>query len=154
MHEPLKERIEEYLQGDRQLPEVEQHLQDCHACKTEVQAMMDHSRLLQSLKVSEEAEPAAGFYARVLNRIDVQSKTSVWNIFSESLFAKRLSYASLTLLVLLGTYLVTTTEREQPLATSAPEAILAGDEQQARPVGNDPQKDREAVLVNLATYQE
>lgn len=152
MHEPLKGRIEEFLQGDGQLPEVEQHLRNCPACKTEVHAMMDHSKLLQSLKSSEELEPSAGFYARVLNRIEAQ-KVSVWSLFSESLFAKRLSYASLTLLVLLGTYLVSTTERDQPLASSAPEAILSGDEQ-PRPVGNDPQKDREAVLVNLATYQE
>jgi predicted anti-sigma-YlaC factor YlaD len=152
MHEPLKGRIEDYLQGAKPVHEVEQHLQSCATCNDEVQTMVDHSKLLRSLKTSEEMEPAAGFYARVLNRIE-ESKMSIWTLFSESVFATRLSYASLTLLVLLGTYLVTTTEREQPLASSTPEVMLAGDEQ-ARPVGNDPQKDREAVLVNLATYQE
>lgn len=129
MHEPLKDYSEE--------PE-------------EDRAVLE---LLRLLRPEGEVVPSPGFYARVMNRIESQSKTSIWSIFSDSLFARRLSYASLTFLVLLGTYFVSTTESNQPLAASTPEAILAGDEQ-PQPVGRDPQRDRAVVLVNLASYQE
>lgn len=129
MHEPLKDEGEEFL-DDRLVLE-----------------------LLHSLRPDEGVEPPPGFYARVINRIESQSKISIWNMFGDSLFGRRLSYASLTFLVLLGTYFVSTTERNQPLTSSMPEAILAGDEQ-PQAVGSDPQRDRAVVLVNLATYQE
>jgi len=129
MHEPYEDQNEEFL-DDARLTE-----------------------LFRAIQPVQEVEPLGGFYARVRNRIDGQAKTSVWNLFSDSLFAKRLSYASLTFLVLLGTYFVSTNERDLPLQSSTPEAILAGDEQ-LQPVGSDPQRDRAVVLVNLASYQE
>jgi hypothetical protein len=153
MHEPLKGHIEEYLQGNRQMPEVEQHLNHCPSCKAEVTAMRQQTLLLHSLKLGKEPEFDPNFYSRVLNRIESQSKTSIWSIFGDSIFARRLSYASISFAVLLGTYFYSTTEYDQPLAGSTPEMILAGDGQ-PKPVGTDPQKDRDAVLVNLATYSE
>lgn len=152
MHEPLKERLEDYLQG-RAEPEVHQHLAACASCQQALELMKTQSALLRSLKTAREVEPSPGFYARVMNRIETQARPSIWNIFGESLFAKRLTYASLTLLVLMGTYIVSDREEQQPLTTSAPEMIMAGD-QKAAAVGTDPQKNREAVLVNLATYEE
>src|SRR3982750_402268 len=129
MHEPYNDQGEEFLEDERL------------------------NELFLALRPVQEFEPAPGLYARVRNRIDAQTKTSVWNLFSDSLFAKRLSYASLTFLLLLGTYFVSTNERDLPLQSSTPEAILAGDEQM-QPVGSDPQRDRAVVLVNLASYQE
>jgi hypothetical protein len=89
-----------------------------------------------------------------MSRIETQVKPSIWNLFGESIFAKRLAYASLSLIVLLGTYFVSATSSDQQIVASSPEVIMAGDEQQPKEVGTDPQKDREAILVNLATYQE
>jgi predicted anti-sigma-YlaC factor YlaD len=152
MHEPLKEQLEDYLQG-RAAPEVHEHLANCTSCKRTVDEMLRQSSLLRALKNSREVDPPPGFYARVMSRIETQARPSIWNIFGESLFAKRLTYASLTLLVLMGTYIVSDHTEQQPLTTSAPEVIMA-DDQKASTVGTDPQKDREAVLVNLATYQE
>jgi len=130
MHEPFNEEREEFLDDDRLLNE-----------------------LFQSLQPVQDVEPVPGFYARVRNCIDAQNRPSVWSLFSDTLFAKRLSYASLTFLVLLGTYFVSTNESNLPLQSATPEAILAGSEQM-QPVGNDPQRDRAVVLVNLASYQE
>ena len=111
-----------------------------------------HAALLRSLRA--DADPSAGFYARVLNRIDQQSQ-SVWSVFSDSLFAKRLAYASMTFVVLLGTYLVSTTQQDQqPYASSAPEVIIANDDHIHPAVGDNPQQNRETVLVNLASYQQ
>jgi hypothetical protein len=154
MHEPLKGRIEDYLQGGKDLPDVERHLEQCESCRAEAVEMKRHAQLLRSLKVTKELELDGRFYARVMSRIETQVKPSIWNLFGESIFAKRLAYASLSLIVLLGTYFVSATSSDQQIVASSPEVIMAGDEQQPKEVGTDPQKDREAILVNLATYQE
>ena len=102
-----------------------------------------------------EVEPGAGFYARVMNRIETQAKPSVWSLFGESMFAKRLAYASATFLVLIGVVFVSSNQPDQPMAFSDPQTILAGDERYT-PVSmdTDTERDREVVLVNLATYQQ
>jgi hypothetical protein len=61
-----------------------------------------------------EVEPDPGFYARVMNRIETQAKPSVWSLFAESMFAKRLAYASATFLVV-GVVFVSATEPDEPL---------------------------------------
>jgi hypothetical protein len=155
MHEPLKGRIEDYLHGGSHLPDVEQHLANCPACNAEAVAMKQQAELFRSLKSDKEVELDAAFYARVMNRIETQAKPSIWNLFGESIFAKRLAYASLTFVVLLGTYFVSSTSTDdQQLANSSPEMIMSTGEPQPVAVGTDQQKEREAVLVNLATYQE
>jgi anti-sigma factor RsiW len=154
MHEPLKGRIEDYLHGGKYMPDVEQHLANCPSCRAETAEMKKQVELFRSLKFSEELELDAGFYSRVMNRIETQAKPSIWNIFGESVFAKRLAYASLTFVVLLGTYFVSSTATDQQFANSSPEMLMSDDQHPAQVEGTDPQKDREAVLVNLATYQE
>ena len=137
------------------MPEVDKHLQHCEDCRREIAEMKFHSSLLRSLRPAEELETSPGFYARVLSRIDAQTKQSIWNIFGESIFAKRLAYASMTFFVLLGTYLVSTTDTgRQPYTASAPEVIIANDDHMHPAIGDNLQKDREAVLVNLASYQQ
>ena len=61
-----------------------------------------------------EAEPDAAFYARVMNRIETQARPSVWSLFGESMFAKRLAYASATFLVLIGVVFMSA-EQEQAI---------------------------------------
>jgi len=160
MHEPVKDSLEEYLRGGNQFPDVEAHLKSCAECRTEVSAMQRQAGMLQSLRSPHEVEPNAGFYSRVMNRIESQARPSVWNLFGESLFAKRLVYASTVLVVLLGTFLVssstTGSEPQQAVLVSSPEVMLAGDTEQFPPpiTMENPQRDREVVLVNLATYQQ
>jgi len=154
MHEPLTGRIEEYLQGNVTMPDVDDHLNQCESCRNELAEMKVQAAMLRSLRAGAELDPSAGFYARVLNRIDLQSGQSIWNIFGESLFAKRLAYASMTFFVLVGTYLVSTESRKQPYTAAAPEAIIANDDYIHPTIGDNPQRDREAVLVNLASYQQ
>ena len=152
MHEPVISRLEEYLDGDGPFPEVEEHLSKCAGCKHELDAMRAQTLLLRRA-FRTEMEPDAGFYARVMNRIETQAKPSVWSLFAESMFAKRLAYASATFLVLVGVVFISATEPDQPLASSDPHMILAGD-QQYTPVSMETEHDREVVLVNLATYQD
>jgi len=122
--------------------------------------MRAQAMTLRGLRSPREFEPDAGFYARVMNRIEVQTRPSVWNLFGESLFAKRLVYASTALVVLLGTFLVSSSttgnDPQQAIVVSGPEVMLAGDSEQLPPpvTMENPQRDREVVLVNLATYQQ
>jgi predicted anti-sigma-YlaC factor YlaD len=154
MHEPVKSRLEEYLRGGARFADVDEHLKNCEGCRNEVNAMRAQSELFRAVKAPVNMEPGAGFYARVMNRIETEAKPSPWSLFGESLFAKRLVYASATFLVLLGTFLVSSTETDNPMAGSAAEMILAG-QQDLEPVTmEDPQKDREVVLVNLATFEQ
>jgi len=152
MHEPLKGRIEDYLRGER-LPDVEQHLANCQSCSAEAADMKAQNELFRALKADVEVSPDAAFYARLMSRIETQAKPSMWNLFGESMFAKRLAYASLTFVVLLGSYFVSSTTDTEQIATSSPEVLMSNDPHPTE-VGSDPQKDREAILVNLATFQE
>ena len=64
----------------------------------------------------------------MINRIESQARPSVWSLFGESMFARRLAYASATFLVLVGVVFVLSTQPDQPLAASDPEMILGGPE--------------------------
>lgn len=98
-----------------------------------------------------------GFYARVRERIEDQGRVSVWSIFLQPSFGRRLAIASATLALLLGTYLIST-EPGNPSVASAPavatdtvnvsasETGAAGDSLQ--------QQRRDAVLVDLASFHE
>lgn len=154
MHDSVIDSLEDYLHGRGRAIEVEEHLRTCESCRNEVEAMRAQSLLFRSLAAPAEAEPVAGFYARVMNRIETQTRPSVWSLFAESLFAKRLVYASATFLLLLGTFLVSSSSvGEDTYVASGPEAILSGEEL-PEPVTMDPGRDRDVVLVNLATWNE
>ena len=153
MHDPVIGRLEEYLSGGGPFADVEAHLKSCPNCRKEVEAMRMHSALFQSLR-APEMDPAGGFYARVMNRVETQARPSAWSLFGESLFAKRLAYASAMFLVLLSTVLVTSTAPAEPLAVAAPERILAGESDPIPVTMENPQQDRDVVLVNLATHRQ
>ena len=53
-----------------------------------------------------EWEPAPGFYARVSQRIDRERRVPFWQVFLEPAVARRLAFAGLMWLLLLGTYTV------------------------------------------------
>jgi hypothetical protein len=114
--------------------------------------MRETSKLLESLRPPSGLEPSAGFYARVMARIEAERKPSVWSFLLDPVFGKRLMYASLTLVLLLGTFLVTT-EPYAPEFASAPEVILSNQDR-APALSANPERDRDVLLVNLATYKD
>jgi predicted anti-sigma-YlaC factor YlaD len=125
------------------------HLSSCEECSSEVQAMAEQSTLVRSLRAPDEVEPVAGFYARVLQRIEERAKDSIWAVFIYSPFGKRLTFASFTLALLLGSYVVAQESRDGHLlggTMSAQElrydALVAGSQDQQRDV----------VLANFASY--
>ncbi len=155
MHGLIKERLEDYLHGaPHKVPsEFEEHLHDCDDCREAVSRMREQGQLLRVLSARRDIDPAPGFYARLLERIEAQPGASVWSIFLlDPAFRHRVAAASLTLACLLGGYLAFTEAR----GTSQPandEAIMAVQEHPDG-LGLDQQRDRDTILVTLATYSE
>ncbi len=156
MHQPIKGRLEEYLGGTIDAigrREVEAHLRECESCRREVEGMRGQAEQLRVLRPVEGIEPSPGFYARVLERIESQRVASIWELLVEPVFARRIAYASLMLILLFSALLLTGREQAVPAYYyQSPEAILA-----AEPVspylGDDINRDRDVMLVNLATYE-
>ena len=64
--------------------------------------------LLSELRAPEEdsmsAQPAPGFYARVMGRVEEERSVPFWEALIEPLFVKRLAFACLMWFFLLGAY--------------------------------------------------
>ncbi|MBI5283220.1 MAG: hypothetical protein HY858_16165 [Candidatus Solibacter usitatus] len=127
------------------------HLRACPECSATLAGMKSQAQLFNSLRAPEQLDPAPGFYARIMERIEAQAASySLWNIFLEPVFAKRLVFACLALFVLLGSA-VWQTGPDPMLNANNPMTILAGsDLPQAG--ADDPGRARSVVLVNLASY--
>ena len=155
MHQPIQDRVEEYMNdpGDRKIPpEFHAHLGKCSSCAQEVEAFQTQRLSLRSLRASVNAEPSPGFYARVLSRIEEQTPDSFLAVFLEPAFGRRLAIACLTLVVLMGTYLVKT---EPGSDLAKPSGVVISQKPSAEfEDGTVNPRQRDAVLVNLASYQE
>jgi hypothetical protein len=95
-------------------------------------------------------EPPPGFYARVLQRIENTAKASIWAGFLYSPFRKRFAYASLSLALLLGMYVFV---EEKADLDPHEQAAIVQQSNSAESVFGDQSQQRDAVLVNLASYE-
>lgn len=112
--------------------------------------MQEISTLFTSLKPVEEVQPAPGFAARVMQQVEAQASTSIWNSFSlDFAFGRRVVFASLLTLAVLGSYLVTR-ETEYASGPPNPEVIMALDPSAPSP---GPSADRDRMLVTLTSYE-
>lgn len=158
--------------------DIEAHLSICEGCREELAGMRDISALFASLKSEEawseqawseqawsdtavpdaqgfpaalrDADPRPGFYARVMQEVGGRvAVPSFAGLFSLDLaFARRLVFACLLTLAVLGSYLVVR-EGEYPGSLS-PEAVMA---QQNYPAF-DSEHGQDNMLVTLAAYDE
>jgi hypothetical protein len=113
--------------------------------------MQVQAELFDLLRAPEELEPAPGFYARVIQRIEERAKDSMWAAFLYSPFAKRLTYASLTLAIMLGTYVVMQEARDGHLLGGP--SVVAQNVQYDAPVTGSESEQRDAVLANFAAHE-
>lgn len=156
MHPPIMEYLEELLRDapDHVIPpQVRAHMERCSGCREEIRRMRVQSLLVRSLRTDEEVEPHPGFYGRVLENIEVRAGNSFWSAFLEPAFVTRLAFASTLLFIVLGAYLIVT-EPRNTLSGNSPEVIMAVEPPPAHVVGFDRERDRETVLMTLATYRE
>ncbi len=128
MHREAGDYIEEFLAGTPPAA-AREHLDACAECREMVSSMQEHAALVRQLKPPAEfdAEPRPGFYARVMGRIEAEGPISIWNLFMDSVFGRRIAVASFALALLLGVYLVSTEQgADEPLIAGDPSAqILA-----------------------------
>jgi hypothetical protein len=168
MHQPIRDNLEDYLKGqarkmpqdfrahqDFQAHDFQSHLDACGECASELRMLETQSEMLRSLRAGADMEPRAGFYARVMDRIEQQGPSSIWSILLQPNFGRRLAMASAALVLLLGTYLVTS-ERSEPEFAGNPAVVFsnAPGAQSAVAQDSQQQRDRDAVLVNLAGYRQ
>jgi len=105
--------------------------------------------LLKTLRPPREMEPAPGFYARVLQRIEERECDSFWAFFIDSPFSKRLALASLTIALALGTYVVSAERNQHPAAQNM---VAFSDTHYDAPVMGSQAEQRDAVLENFAEH--
>ncbi len=154
MHRSMRDRLEDLL-ANRGIAAKDKalsaHLSSCRECSVEFSSMQVQAELLSSLRVQEELEPAPGFYARVIQRIEERAKDSMWAAFLYSTFAKRLTYASLAVAVMLGTYVVTQEARDGHLLGG--QSVIAQNVHYDAPVVGNESEQRDAVLANFAVHE-
>jgi hypothetical protein len=149
MHGSIRNELESLLEGRASAGTVKQHLKACGECAGEIEAMRAQKDLLRSLNYGEEIEPAAGFYARVMQRIEERAKDSIWAVFVYSPFGKRLALASLSFALLVGSYVIAEEKMDGHLATNS-QAV-----EQVHydvPMDGDQAQQRDAVLQNFAAH--
>jgi hypothetical protein len=96
-----------------------------------------------------------------MERIEAEGPISIWNLFIESSFGRRIAVASMALAILLGVYLVTSERSADPMIAvqETQPVIVMGEDGPARvitqmdesPAG---QSSQDAVLSDLVTYHE
>jgi anti-sigma factor RsiW len=150
MHGSIRNDLENLLAGKARRNEVSRHLESCPECVDELALFASQNELFQSLRVTEDMEPAGGFYARVMQRIEERAKDSIWAVFVYSPFGRRLAVASFSLAVLLSSYVVAQEKLDGHLmqSTSAVEQVHYD-----VPVVGDQAQQRDAVLQNFAIHE-
>ena len=154
MHRLIQDRLEEVLAEPNPTGPVAAHLAECQQCRDEVSALRSQSAMLRSFRVPESIpEVRPGFYARVMERIEAQRSISIWELFFDSAFGRRIALASVAMAFLFSFYLISSEHyAEQPIPVAVSASSVVSDDDQMISAAGLPDKD--AVLVNLVTYRD
>ena len=151
MHDEILNELEGYLGGEPVSRSFTRHLEVCTPCTQEVEEMAQLSLSLHSLRL-DEAEaftPPLGFYAKVARTIEAEQKSPLWGLFMPDLqFFRKVAFASLMLLAVLGSYLVS---RESDFAAQNTEQATLTEHNSTVP--HESPSDQQHILVTLAAYE-
>jgi anti-sigma factor RsiW len=147
MHDVIQNGLEEYLDGKIRR-EFQAHLDQCSGCRAEVREFQEVSLLIHALREPEPVQPPPGFFLRVADNIEMRKKASLWSLFSLSAaFGRRVAFASLVILALVGSFLVSQERNYDSGSTQGPEAIIASHAPQG-------ESDRDHMMLALASYEQ
>jgi predicted anti-sigma-YlaC factor YlaD len=154
MHGCTRDGLEALLGEERSAADLEGlnitgHLAECRGCAEQLATMKEQSQMMKLLRAPEGLEPAAGFYARVLQKIEERAKESMWASLIYSPLSSRIAYASLTMALLLGSYVVAAETRDGHLTGAT--QIVQSTHYDAPVIGTRSQQ-RNAVLENFAVH--
>ena len=161
MHRSVEDHIEQFLEGrlsGAARESFEAHVAVCRQCHDLAVQMQSHSALLQCLSAPADLEPPPGFYARVMRRVEAEARPSFWSLLLDPIFGRRLVYASASLVILMGVFLLATEPVHHELASTPVHALAQSSaeqpplEQPASP--ENVQQGRDSLLVTLATFGE
>jgi len=153
MHAVVMDSLEEYL-ADALEPAtrrtIDAHLNACHSCREELNGMQEMSLLFGSLRTEEVFEPSPGFCAGVLQHVGTLKPAPTFaGLFAlDFAFGRRLVFASLMTLAILGGFLATR-ETQYPVGPS-PDAIMA--QQESPAFASAAAQDN--MLVTLTAYEQ
>jgi anti-sigma factor RsiW len=146
MHAVIIDHLEEYLSGrmpHSALDRFQGHLATCGECRREVGEIQESTSLLRALKPAGAVEPAPSFVAQVMQTVAERPVPSFWTVFEDFAFGRRVVFASLLTLAVLGTVLVSREQAYAPNPTT-PEAVMAD-------AAGSPNADQ--MLATLANYE-
>jgi anti-sigma factor RsiW len=146
MHAVIIDDLEEYLSGHlppSALDRFQAHLATCGECRREVDEIQESTGLLASLKPAGAVDPPPSFVAQVMQTVAEGPAPSFWSSFGDFAFGRRVVFASLLTLAVLGTVLVSREEAYAPNPTT-PEALMAD-------AAGSPNADQ--MLATLASYE-
>jgi anti-sigma factor RsiW len=145
MHQVTIDNLEEYLSGTltpAAQRDFDAHLKICTDCQREVNGMLDMSGLFETLRAPEQVAVPAGFYARVVARVNRTEIPSFWSLFAfDAAFGRRMVFASLLTLAILGSFLISRETGYSP-GPASPETVMA-----------QHSTDRDAMLLTLTSYE-
>jgi hypothetical protein len=153
MKKLIVDQLEKYLSGELSgdaLKQFEAELERESGGREQVGAFQTQGDLLRTLRPDEQMDPAPGFYARVMDRIESQTAGSFWAIFFEPWFAKKLAYASLALLVALSSAAINSAANPG-MHEAVPYEFVADTILPPAP-GEDREYDRSVVFANLSAF--
>jgi hypothetical protein len=152
MHDEILNELEGYLSGDPVSGSFTRHLANCPPCARDLEEMKQVSVDLQFFRIdaAEAVHPPLRFYAKVARTIEAEEKSPLWGLFAPDLqFFRKVAFASLMLLAILGSYLVS---RESDFSASldSEQAILT----EHKAIPHDNLVERDHMLIKLASYEQ
>jgi anti-sigma factor RsiW len=146
MHAVIIDDLEGYLSGHLPpwaLDRFEAHLETCGQCRLEVDEIRESAGMLACLKPAGAVAPPPSFVAQVMRTAAEWPAPSFWTVFGDFAFGRRVVFASLLALAVLGTVLVSREQAYAPNPTT-PEAVMAD-------AAGSPNADQ--MLATLANYE-
>lgn len=107
----LQDRLEEYLSGTlagEALAEFEARLARDPKSAEQVTLFVTSHTLFDAFRLQEPVAPAPGFYARVSRVIEEEKGTPFWAVFLQPFMMRRLAFAALMWMFVLGSAAVFT----------------------------------------------
>ena len=152
MHAVVMDSLEEYLAGSLEPADeraIETHLIACDTCREQVRGMQNVSQLFGSLRSEELFESSPAFLANVMREVGGRWAVRSFPGFLglDLAFGRRLVFASLVTLAVLGGYLVSH-ESNGLISGVSPEALLA--QQDSPTFSSGPAQDN--MLATLTAY--